>query len=191
MAVKAIDLRRGGAVSFKNGIWVCMDNQKVAKGNWRSYQVIQLKNVQTGQLIEDRFRTDEQFDEAFLERKQMEYSYTNGNKLIVMDPVTFEEVELPAEMIGNLIVYLTPNLPLEVVLVEGKPVTIDLPNTVDLRTPTRRPRSRAPRPPTNSKTPSATAGRRFACRRSSKTARSSAWTREPANTSAAREAGWG
>jgi elongation factor P len=133
MAVKAIDLRRGGAVNFKNGIWVCVDNQKVAKGNWRSYQVIQLKNVQTGQLIEDRFRTDEQFDEAFLERKQMEYSYTNGNKLVVMDPVTFEEVELDIELIGKLVVFLTPNLPLEVVLVEGKAVTIDLPNTVDLK----------------------------------------------------------
>jgi elongation factor P len=133
MAVKAIDLRRGGAVNFKNGIWVCVDNQKVAKGNWRSYQVIQLKNVQTGQLIEDRFRTDEQFEEAFLERKQMEYSYTNGNKLVVMDPVTFEEVELDIELIGKLVVFLTPNLPLEVVLVEGKAVTIDLPNTVDLK----------------------------------------------------------
>jgi elongation factor P len=133
MAVKAIDLRRGGAVNFKNGIWVCVDNQKVAKGNWRSYQVIQLKNVQTGQLIEDRFRTDEQFEEAFLERKQMEYSYTNGNKLVVMDPVSFEEVELDIELIGKLVVYLTPNLPLEVVLVEGKAVTIDLPNTVDLK----------------------------------------------------------
>lgn len=133
MAVKAIDLRRGGAVNFKNGIWVCVDNQKVAKGNWRSYQVIQLKNVQTGQLIEDRFRTDEQFDEAFLERKQMEYSYTNGNKLVVMDPVTFEEVELDIDLIGKLVVFLTPNLPLEVVLVEGKAVTIDLPNTVDLK----------------------------------------------------------
>ena len=133
MAVKAIDLRRGGAVNFKNGIWVCVDNQKVAKGNWRSYQVIQLKNVQTGQLIKDRFRTDEQFEEAFLERKQMEYSYTNGNKLVVMDPVTFEEVELDIDLIGKLVVFLTPNLPLEVVLVEGKAVTIDLPNTVDLK----------------------------------------------------------
>ena len=133
MAVKAIDLRRGGAVNFKNGIWVCVDNQKVAKGNWRSYQVIQLKNVQTGQLIEDRFRTDEQFEEAFLERKQMEYSYTSGSKLIVMDPVTFEQVELPAEMIGNQTVFLTANLPLEVALVDGKPVTIELPNVVELK----------------------------------------------------------
>ena len=62
MAIKAIDLRRGMAVKHKDGLWVCVDNQKVAKGNWRSYQVIQLKNIKTGQLIEDRFRTDEGFE---------------------------------------------------------------------------------------------------------------------------------
>ena len=66
MAIKAIDLRRGMAVRHKDGVWACVDNQKVAKGNWRSYQVIQLKNILTGQLIEDRFRTDEGFEEVFL-----------------------------------------------------------------------------------------------------------------------------
>ena len=48
MGVKAIDLRRGMAVNYKDGLWICVDNQKVAKGNWRSYQVVQLKNFRTG-----------------------------------------------------------------------------------------------------------------------------------------------
>ncbi|MCD6304634.1 MAG: elongation factor P [Planctomycetes bacterium] len=132
MAIKAIDLRRGAAVGYKDGIWVCIDNQKVAKGNWRSYQVIQLKNVQTGQLIEERFRTDHQFEEAFLDRKQMEYLYSAGSNLVVMDPDSYEQIELPTEMIGDKAVYLTPNLVLEVAFVDGKPVTVELPNTVEL-----------------------------------------------------------
>jgi elongation factor P len=132
MAIKAIDLRRGMAVKHKDGVWICVDNQKVAKGNWRSYQVIQLKNIKTGQLIEDRFRTDEGFEETFLERKNMEYLYTSGGNHVVMDMQTYEEFNIPVELIGDMSVFLTPNLPLTVGLIEGKPITVDLPNTVEL-----------------------------------------------------------
>jgi elongation factor P len=132
MAIKAIDLRRGMAVNFKDGIWACVDNQKVAKGNWRSYQVIQLKNIITGQLIEDRFRTDEGFEEAFLEHKNMEYLYTSGDNHVCMDMSTYEEFNVPADLIGDKSVFLTANLPLQIGLVEGKPITVDMPNTVEL-----------------------------------------------------------
>ena len=132
MAIKAIDLRRGMAVSYKDGIWVCVDNQKVAKGNWRSYQVIQLKNFMTGQLIEERFRTDEGFTETYLERKTMDYMYSTTDNHVVMDMQSFEEVNLPAELLGDMKVYLTANLPLLISFIEGKPVSVELPNTVDL-----------------------------------------------------------
>lgn len=132
MAIKAIDLRRGMAVNYKDGLWVCVDNSKVAKGNWRSYQVIQLKNFKTGQLIEERFRTDEPFTEAFLERKNMEYLYSSGANHVLMDMQTYEEVNVPAELIGDNAVYLTPNLPVVVAMVENAPISVELPNTVEL-----------------------------------------------------------
>jgi elongation factor P len=132
MAIKAIDLRRGMAVNYKDGLWICVDNQKVAKGNWRSYQVIQLKNFRTGQLIEERFRTDEGFEEAFLERKPMEYMYATQDSFVVMDMQSYEEVSLPTELIGDKSVYLQPNMEILIALVEGKPVMAELPNTVDL-----------------------------------------------------------
>ena len=133
MSVKAIDLRRGMAVQFKDGLWVIVDNEKVAKGNWRSSQVIQLKNIRTGQLLKERFRTDESFEEVFLDHKDMEYLYSDGANLIFMDPVTFDQIELPKDFIGDMAKYLTPNLKVQVAFVEGKPITFDLPNTVELR----------------------------------------------------------
>jgi elongation factor P len=131
--IKAIDLRKGMAVQHKDGLWVCVDNQKVAKGNWRSYQVIKLKNVTTGQLIEGRFRTDEGFEQAMLDRKAMEYLYSTGTAHVVMDPKTFEQVELPAELIGEDKVYLQPNISLQVAMVDGAAVTVELPFTVELK----------------------------------------------------------
>jgi elongation factor P len=132
MGIKAVDVRRGMAVQHKNGIWVIMDNQKVAKGNWRSYQVIQLKNLQTGQLIEDRFRTDEQFEQAMLDRKDMEYLYSESGSIVVMDPGSYEQVNIPMELIGDSKVFLVSNMSLSIAFVDGKPVTVELPNTVEL-----------------------------------------------------------
>jgi elongation factor P len=132
MAIKAIDLRRGMGVGYKGGVWVCVDNQKVAKGNWRSFQVIQLKNIKTGQLIEERFRTDEPFEEAFVERKPMEYLYSTSDSHVLMDMKSYEEVHISTDLIGDRKVYLTPNLEVMVGLVDGKPVLAELPNTVEL-----------------------------------------------------------
>ncbi len=132
MSIRAIDLRRGMAVNYKNGLWVCVDNEKIAKGKGRSYQNIQLKNFQTGQLIEGRFRTEDEFEQVMLDRKPMEYLYFDGSNYVVMDGQTYEQITVPAELIGKNSVYLTPNLKLEVAFVEGKPILVELPNTVEL-----------------------------------------------------------
>ena len=125
--IKAIDLRRGMAVNVKDGVWVCVDNQKVAKGNWRSYQVIKLKNIKTGQLIEDRYRTDEGFEQVMMEHKGMEYLYSSGNMHVFMDPQSYDQIELPQEILGNDAVFLTPNLQVQVdqnVLLHNKVVQV-------------------------------------------------------------------
>jgi elongation factor P len=132
MAIKASDLRRGMAVEYKDGIWICTGNEKVAKGNWRSYHQIQLKNFETGQLIRDRFRTDDQFEQLMVDRKSMEYLYSDGSSHVFMDPESYEQVELDKDLIGDDDVYLQPNIQVEVAYVEGKPVTAELPNTVEL-----------------------------------------------------------
>jgi len=120
------------AVNFKDGVWICVDNQKVAKGNWRSYQVVQLKNIKTGQLIEDRFRTDEGFEQAILDRRQVEYLYTDTTGHVVMDPDNYEQISLPKDLVGKQEVFLTPNIQLLVAFVDSKPVTVELPNVVEL-----------------------------------------------------------
>ena len=133
MSIKAIDLRGGMAVQWRDGIWACIKNEKVAKGNWRSYQVIQLKNIKTGQVLKDRFRTDEEFEQAMLDRKQVEYLYTDGEGHVVMDPDSYEQVHIPKELIGDRGVFLAPNIKLDVAFVDGLPATVDLPNTVELK----------------------------------------------------------
>lgn len=131
-SIKAIDVRRGMGVIWKNGIWICVENQKVAKGNWRSSQVIKLKSLTTGQVVEDRFRTDETFEQALFDRRPVQYLYSDSNGPIFMDMETYEEVHVPADLMGDQAVYLTPNLEVVLGRVDGKPVLVELPTSVDL-----------------------------------------------------------
>lgn len=133
MAIKANDLRRGQVVDYKDGLWMCVENTKVAKGKGQSYQSIKLKNIQTGQLIEERFRTVDDFEPMHVDRKTMEYLYTNGDLHVLMDNQTYEQVEIPDELIGEQNVYLQPNIPVDVAFVEGRAVLAELPNTVELK----------------------------------------------------------
>ena len=129
---KAIDLRRGMGVIWKNTIWIVVENQKVAKGNWRSSQVLKLKNLKNGQVVEDRFRTDELFEQVIFDRKPMNYLYSDPNGHAFMDIETYEEVRLPMDLVGDQAAFLTPNLEVTIDLVDGKPVLVELPTTVEL-----------------------------------------------------------
>ena len=130
--MKAIDIRRGMGVIWKNSIWICVENQKVAKGNWRSSQVLKLKNLNTGQVLEERFRTEELFDQAIIDRKPVQYLYAEAGAFVFMDMETYEEIRVLADLVGDQGVYLTPNLEVTLGRMDGKPVTVELPTSVEL-----------------------------------------------------------
>ncbi|MBM4017437.1 MAG: elongation factor P [Planctomycetes bacterium] len=130
--IKAIDLRRGMGVVWKDGIWIVVENQKVAKGNWRSSQVLTLKNLKTGQVLDERFRTEELFEQAILQRKPMNYLYSESGAHVFMDMESYEEVRVPRDLVGDQSVYLTPNLQVVLNFVDERPVLLELPTTVEL-----------------------------------------------------------
>jgi elongation factor P len=132
MSIRAIHVKPGQAVQYKNGAWSIVSNEKVAKGKGQSYQTIQLRNIETGQLITERFRTTEEFEEVYVDRREMEYLYSDGHSHVLMDLESYEQIHVPAEMVGDKSVFLTPNIHVQVCTVDGKMVAVELPNTVVL-----------------------------------------------------------
>lgn len=132
MAIRAIDLRRGAGVKYEGAVSVVFSSEHVMKGKGASCMQVELKNVLTGQILKRRLNVDERLEEVFFERKQMEYLYSDGSSHVVMDGQTYEQVELPAELLGDRAAYLAPNIQLEVSFVEGRAVRAELPNTVEL-----------------------------------------------------------
>jgi len=132
MPIKAIDIRAGQGVIWKDAIWIVQDNNKVAKGKGRAFQSIRLKNLKTGQVVEERFRTEEEFEQAIIDRKTVNYLYSEAGAHVFMDMETYEEVRVPLDLVGDQAVYLTPNLEVTLGRMDRKPVTCELPFTVVL-----------------------------------------------------------
>ena len=133
MSVKALHLRRGQGVMWEGEVWVVFSSSHVAKGKGQSYMQIELRNAKTSQIIGRRFRVDEGFDEAFFERKKMEYLYSQGRNIVLMDPNDYEQSEVPLSMLGDKVVYLVANMELEIAYAQGECVGVELPNTVELK----------------------------------------------------------
>ncbi len=132
MSIKAIDLRRGVAVEYNNKLYVVHDFAKVSKGNWRSFMQVKLKDTQTGSIIEQRFRVDDTLEEAFLEQKSMQYLYSDNGRHCFMDLTDYEQLELSGDVVGEAVQYLKPDTAVQITMYQGKPFSVELPNTVEL-----------------------------------------------------------
>ncbi len=132
MSVRAIDLRRGIGVKYKNVVWVVFEATHVVKGKGPSCMQAKLKDVKTGRMIEQRFNPNERLEEVFFDRKPMTYLYSDSNSHVLMD-ADYEQVEVPLELIGDKSVYLQSDMEIEVMFVEGRATSAELPNTVELK----------------------------------------------------------
>jgi len=132
MGTRSINLRKGMGVAYEGENWVVWSVDHVQKGKGASFMQIELRSVASGRIVKNRFRPDEQLDEVFFERKKMEYLYRSGDQLVLMDPESYDQVEISVDLVGDRDVFLIENCQLEVAFIEGKCVQCELPNTVRL-----------------------------------------------------------
>jgi len=133
MLLSATQLRVGMIVMRQNDPYRIMDLTHVTPGNWRGFVRTKLRNLRTGLQTEHRFRSEEQVERVTLDQREMEYLYESDQDYHFMDVETYDQVALSQETLGDTVFYLTPNLRLRVDLLEGQPVSISLPKTVDLQ----------------------------------------------------------
>ncbi|NLE58563.1 MAG: elongation factor P [Planctomycetes bacterium] len=130
--VKASELRRGQVIDYSGTRFTIKDIQHVAKGNWRSYYQVKLKNFVTGQIIDQRMAVDDRIELVFVETKDFEYLYKDGNEYVLADPETYDQTPVSADLFGDSLQFLKENIRVTCAIIEGKIVNIDLPNTVEL-----------------------------------------------------------
>jgi elongation factor P len=128
---EAQDLRAGNCVKINNVLFIIQKAlyNKGARG--ASSVKMKLRNLATGSVSETVYRASDKFDDVILERKEMQYLYTDGNFYTLMDNETYEQMEVTAEELGSALNYLKEQMILDVVVYENKAVGVELPITVE------------------------------------------------------------
>jgi elongation factor P len=130
--MKANDLRVGMAITFEGKLYVCVQAKHVTPGNLRAFVQAKLRCVADGIAIEKRFRSTEELEQTFLDRREMEYLYSDSSGHILMDTKTYDQTTVSDDLIGESIKFFKPNTLLVALICEGKVVSIELPKTVEL-----------------------------------------------------------
>lgn len=132
MAEKANELKRGKVINHEGDLYTVSDVTRVSKGNWRSYLQIKLKSIKDGRVIDSRFSPDDKVEVMFVDNRPYQYLYRSGDNFVMMDQETFEQVEVPIDTMSGGENFLRGEEIVNLCFIEGKIVSVELPNTVDL-----------------------------------------------------------
>jgi len=131
--MRASEMKKGQTVKVDGKLYAIVDYQHVKLGKGGAVYQTKLKSLADGSIHNIRLRAEENVEQAYLEKRTYEYLYSSGNEHVLMDTTTYEQISLDDEAFGDGPKYLKPNTQLQVSMYEGKPIIIELPNTVDLK----------------------------------------------------------
>jgi elongation factor P len=114
-------------------LYSVIDRDLNTPGNWRAQLKLKLKNLKTGSIAEKKVRPDDKVEQAYLDKREMQYLYKEGDHYVFMDKETYDQVTLDDALVGDLILYLKENDDTQVTFYEGKALSIEPPATVELK----------------------------------------------------------
>ncbi|MBU1406001.1 MAG: elongation factor P [Proteobacteria bacterium] len=129
----ASDFRKGLKVQIDGEPYVMTDFSFSKPGKGQALYRARLRNMITGNSFEKTFRSNDKLEKAALEERTMQYLYCQGDEYIFMDNVSFEQLEISKEQLGDAINFLTDNMDVEVLQYNGRPIGVTLPNFVNLK----------------------------------------------------------
>lgn len=127
------DLRKGMVIRHKGDKWKVVDWQHHAPGNWRAMVLLRLKNLNTGKVVEERISAGDKIEDVRMEFHDAEYLYRDGSTFHFMEKESFEQVEVPEEMVAESLPFLRENDPVILVYADGELISVDLPTFVTLK----------------------------------------------------------
>ncbi len=127
-------VRKGMVIVGEDGqLYSVIDRDLNTPGNWRAILNLKLKNLKTGAVTPRRFKPEDKVEVAYLDKRPMQYLYQDGDSYVFMDKETFDQTTLSKEWVGDQILYLKENDDAAVTFYEGKPLSLELPQTVELK----------------------------------------------------------
>jgi len=126
------DLKKGITIELEGELYQILDWQHIKMGRGSAQVRLKLRDIRGGHTIERTFQAGEKFTRARLDRRAVQFLYSEGNLYYFMDSDTFEQSALDAELLGDALNYLKEGMSLEILSYKDVPISVELPNSVEL-----------------------------------------------------------
>jgi len=130
--IASTQLRPGMVVKFNNELHSVFSMVHRTPGNLRGFVQAKMRNLRTGSMMEHRFSSEDKVERVALDEHEMEYMYDDGEYYYFMNIENYEQMHLTKDMLGDGVLYLIPQLRVTVEFYEGKPISVELPPSVEM-----------------------------------------------------------
>ncbi len=132
MNISTNDLKTGIVLNLPEGLMTVVDFQHIKPGKGGAFVRTKLKNFKTGQVLDRTFRADEKVDQAIVEKKEVQYLYRQGDDFVLMDNQTYEQNEVPSDLLGDAVNYIVEGGSITLATYNGDVIGTELPASVEL-----------------------------------------------------------
>ena len=130
--ISATQMRPGMVIKYNNDLYSVFSVSHRTPGNLRGFVQARMRSLKSGTMIENRFSSEDKVEKAILDEQKMEYLYDDGEFFYFMNTENYEQMHLTKDLLGDAVNYLIPQLRVNVEFYEGKPMSVELPASVDM-----------------------------------------------------------
>ena len=131
--VEAVEIRPGNLLEWDKRVWRVLKSYHVhVGGRGGAFMQVEMKDIEQGTKTNQRFRTEDKVERAFVDARDMQYLYQDGDSYVFMDQENYEQMSLSAEFLEGQSGYLLPEMEVQINLYNGRAIGIELPPSVIL-----------------------------------------------------------
>ncbi|MEM0896353.1 MAG: elongation factor P [Verrucomicrobiota bacterium] len=131
-SVVATNLKRGNCIRVQNDLGIVQDLDHRTPGKGNALIMAHIRSLDTGKTKSIRFASSDKVEVVPTERQKLEYSYNDGSMYSFIDPNTYDQTDLSVDFVGEAKDWLTENMAVDVLFVDGSPASLELPSSVEL-----------------------------------------------------------
>ena len=124
------EIRRGNIIEHNGGLWVAVKTDHVKPGKGGAFAQVELKNLRNGSKLNERFRSADKVERVRLEQKDQQFLYESDGMLVFMDTETYEQIDLPADILGDARPFLQDGMTVQIEYYEEEALSAALPEKV-------------------------------------------------------------
>jgi len=124
------EIRPGNILEHNDGLWIAVKVDHVKPGKGGAFAQVELKNLRTNSKLNERFRSADKVEKVRLDQKDQQFLYENDGMLVFMDMETYEQIELPADILGDRRPFLQDGMTIKIEYHEADALSAEVPQKV-------------------------------------------------------------